>query len=316
VRQKPVFPPPLSPATNRPKRNKGRQPRTTLTINGRITVLRVRWHCPADGPETPLDAVLDAAEATVSRGVVEIACRLNQGSISFDHTADMLLRAAHIRSNKETLRQLIEAAGRDALQAMQKADLLPSWSVKDCLAPAHAAADSVPTDGGSDSTVSRLYLGCDGVSVPLVTGDEKRKRRKGVRKKRQRSGRKCKPLPRMKPGADNAYKEFKVARIYDQSMKHRLVGVTAGNCEAAGRMMKRMELQTGMAEADERIAIFDGAPWIRNQIEFHSLAEHPCLDFYHLQDYAQKTRRIVFGEDLQPGKDWLQTTMHTFKHEG
>jgi len=272
-----------------------------LSINGRMCLRRVRWHCPRDGSETPIDRVLDETEATISEGVREMACRVNQDASSFQKAAANLGRTAHIEVSKETLRQLIEGEGRAVLKAMQRAELSPAWSSADCT-----------TDEGT----CRVYLGCDGVKVPLVTDDEKKKRRRNIRHKRSRRGRKCKPLPRPKTGTDNAYKEFKVGYLYDEKKVRRSVGVTAGNHEAAGRMLRRMGDQVGLLEADERIALIDGAPWIRNQIEFHGLTSDIGLDFYHLRDYAQQTRRSVYGEASKEGQDWLDDLMHTFKHEG
>lgn len=272
-----------------------------LSINGRLCLRRVRWHCPQEGSETPLDRIIDETETTISEGVREMACRVSQDTSSFQKAADNLWRTAHIQASKETLRQIVEEEGRGVLRGMQRGELSPPWSSEDCT-----------TDEGT----SRVYLGCDGVKVPLVTDEEKRKRRQNVREKRRRRGRKCKPLPKPKPGADNAYKEFKVGYLYDEKKERRSVGVTAGNHEAAGRMLTRMGSQIRLLESDERIALIDGAPWIRNQIEFHGLTSDIGLDFFHLQDYAQKTRRAVYGEESQEGERWLGDLMHTFKHDG
>ena len=272
-----------------------------LSINGRVCLRRVRWHCPVEGSETPTDVLLDRTESTISAGVREMACRVNQSNTSFAKAADTLWRTAHIQVSKETLRQLVEAEGQKVHKAMQANELSPAWSAADCT---------------TDEGVRRIYLGCDGVKVPLVTEAEKKRRRQSIREKRRRRGRKCQPLPKLKAGADNAYKEFKVGYLYDERKKHRWVGVTAGNHEAAGRMLRRMGQQVDFPQADERVALIDGAPWIRNQIEFHNLTNDIGLDFYHLQDYAQKTRRVVFGEDSDDGKHWVGQLMHTFKHEG
>ena len=301
MRRKPLFPPPPSAATGKRKRHKGRQAYSILTINGRVRLRRVRWHCPQEGSDTPLDRLVDEAESTISEGVREMACRLNQNASSFQKTADNLWRAAHFCISKESLRQLIEAEGKAVLCELRRSELRPAWSAADC---------------GTDQHTKRLYRGCDGVKVPLVTDDEKKKRRQNIRQKRRRKGRQCKPLPRAKMGANNAYKEFKVGYLYDESKRHRLVGVTSGNHEATGRMLRRMSDQIAFAKADERVALIDGAPWIRNQIEYHGLTQDIGLDFYHLQDYAQKTRRVVFGEASDAGKLWLSNLMHTFKHDG
>ena len=51
----------------------------------------MRWHCRQEGSETPADRWLDEAEATISEGVREMACRLNQDSASFEKTARIWL---------------------------------------------------------------------------------------------------------------------------------------------------------------------------------------------------------------------------------
>jgi hypothetical protein len=249
----------------------------------------------------PADVWLDEAEATISQGVKEMACRVNQQTTSFIKTAATLARTARIDLSKETLRQLVEAEGKLVLRAQQRGELLPEFTARDCV------TEQGPT---------RLYSGCDGVKVALVTAGEQQKRRAKVREKRQRRGRKCQPLPRLKPGADNAYKEFKVGYIYDETKQHRLVGVTSGNHEAAGRMLKRMSLQVQMPQAAETIGLIDGAPWIRNQFDLHHLVGALGLDFYHLQEQAQKSRRVVFGDHTEEGKTWVGELMHAFKHEG
>lgn len=264
-------------------------------------MLRTRWHDPLESSSAPADRWLDEAEATITAGVREMACRVNQNASSFQATAELLARTAHLDLSKESLRQLVETEGRLVQQAMQQATLTPPWTAADC-----------PSEQGP----TRVYAGCDGVKVPLITDAEKQARRTNVKAKRRRSGRKCKPLPRAKAGADNAYKEFKIGYLYAESKTHRYVGVTAGDHEAAGRMLQRMSDQIGLSAADESIGLIDGAPWIRNQFEWHGLVQALGLDFYHLQENVQKARRAVFGESSEEGQTWLGDVMHTFKHDG
>ncbi|RKY24809.1 MAG: hypothetical protein DRP79_07275, partial [Planctomycetota bacterium] len=157
MRRKPLFPPPPSAATGKRKRHKGRQPYSVLTINGRVRLRRVRWHCPEEGSESPIDRLLDQTERTISEGVREMACRVNQGASSFAKAAEDLSRTAHIDVSKETLRQLVEGEGKAVVQAMRQGELAPDWSATDCTTP---------------QQTTRVYLGCDGVKVPLVTDEE------------------------------------------------------------------------------------------------------------------------------------------------
>lgn len=273
---------------------------SVLTVNGRLRLRRTRWH---DGHDcvTPSDARIDQAHATVSQGVREMLCRLNQHSASFAATAANLKRTACLDISKESVRQLIESEGKTVLTQMQRGQLTPPWQACDC-----------KTAQGK----TRVYVGCDGVKVPLVTDAEKRLRRTRVKAKRQRRGRKCRPLPRLRPGADQRYKEYRLGVFYDEPQKRRYVSVTRGDQEATGRMLWKMAEAVQLLQADERVANIDGAPWIRNQIEFHGLSEHIGLDFYHLKDNVQKSRRIVFGEDSAEGKAWLDDVLHAFAKLG
>lgn len=271
-----------------------------LTVNGRVRLCRIRWYSLSEGSQTPVDRVLDEAERAISEGVREMACRLNRGATSFQQTAENLARAAHLTVSKETLRQLIEGEGKAVLRAQQHGELAPDWEATDCR-----------TANGK----TRVYLGCDGVLVPLVTDAEKQKRRERVKEKRKKRGRKCRPLPPRKEGADQAYKEFKLGVLYDEEQKRRYVGATSGDHAVAGRMMQRMATQIGLGKAEEKIGLADGSPWIRNEIELHGLVNDLGLDYYHLRENVQKARLVVFGETAQ-GQAWREKVMGLFYEQG
>jgi hypothetical protein len=299
MRRKPLFPPPQN-ASGRRLRHKGRQSRELLTVNGRIRLQRIRWHDATEGSQTPLDRVLDEVERAISEGVREMACRLNRGCTSFQQTAENLARAAHLSVSKETLRQLIEQEGRSVMEAQRRGLLAPSWEAQDCR---------------TDSGTTRVYLGSDGVMVPLVTDAEKQKRRTAVKQKRQHRGRKCRPLPARKTGADQAYKEFKIVTYYDERQVRRYVAGTSGDHAVAGRMMQRMATQIRLSAAQEKIGNVDGSPWIRNEIELYGLVDALGLDYYHLRENVQKARLAVFGTD-PAGDTWKAEVMGLFYEQG
>jgi hypothetical protein len=253
------------------------------------------------------------AEAAVSRGGRELACRLNQGARSFAKAADNLARAAQVHLSDELLRQVVEAEGRAVLAAQRSGALTISWTASAC---------HVPDADGRPTPATRVYLGSDGVKVPLVTEAEKQQRRARVKRKRRRRGRKSRPLPRARPGADQRYKEFKIVTYYDDAQAHRHVSVTKGDHQAAGELMRRDAGRLRFDLADDKVALIDGAPWIRNQIERQSLPTDAVgLDFYHLADNVHKARRAVYGEAAPgeadtPGQRWAAAVLHTAKHDG
>ena len=277
-----------------------------LTVNGRIAIRRTRWHEDGVGSCTVIDAYLDRAERSISVAVRELACRLNGGGTNFDRTAENLRAAAQVEVSGETLRVLIEGEGRAVLAAVRDGSLPSPWTVADCR-----------SDAEDPTSPTRIYFGCDGVMTPLVTDAEKVKRRAQVKAKRKKCGKKRRLLPRMKPGADQKYKEFKLVAYYDESKKHRLVFGTKGNHEEAGRLMRLLGSRIDLPQAGEKVGIVDGAPWIRLQVEAQSLPLDALgLDFYHLAENVHKARRIVYGETALEGMVWAGEMLHAFKHDG
>lgn len=263
---------------------------------------RRRWHSAGQGTITPLDAWVDVAEASISLGAREMACRLNGDGKNFDKAADNLARTAQVAVSGETLRQLVETEGKRVVQAQKSGQLSVDWSAADC-----------QTQTGA----TRLYFGSDGVMVPLVTAAEKRLRREKIKAQRRRRGRKAKPLSPLKAGADQKYKEFKIIAYYDETQDHRLVSGTRGDCNLAGRLMRREAARIRFDQADDKVGNVDGSPWIRNQVEQQGLPLDALgLDFYHLSENVHKARREIYGEDDEAGKQWAGGILHTFKHDG
>jgi len=288
---------------------KGSDPRSTLTSNGRVSVRRQRFGAKGGGGVTPVDALLDAAEATVSRGARELCCRLNATGKSFARTVEQLKRAAQLTVGQTLLREVVEAEGKRVLAARESGAVAPQWRAKDC---------RVKTPQGEE--VSRLYLGIDGFTVPTVTDPEKLKRREAVvaaRAKRAADRPKLPPLPRRKAGTDQRYKEFKLVQFHDEAMDRRLVSVTRKPCAEAGRIMRRDAKQVGFAEADERVANVDGGPWILSLLMgWTVLLSAWCLDFWHLGQHVNEGTRATFGEGTEAGKQWSAQAMHQARHAG
>ena len=286
--------------------NKGRQSRSVLTINGRIQLERRWWHAAQTGSIAPADEVLDHSGATITPGVLELACRENLSATSFAKAAANLARTAQLTLSDEQLRNEVEAAGLRVMEAQETGRIDTAWKAENCLLP-----------GEKEGKTTRVYTGCDGVMVPVITEAEKLKRRATIKVKRRRCGKRCKPLPPRKHGADQAWKEFKVVYFYSEDMCHQHMAFTHRNHEAAGKLMRREADRLRFRQATQRVAVVDGATWIREQMQLH-LAELDGLglDFYHLSENVHRARREVFGEDAPEGRAWADELMHVFKHEG
>lgn len=317
----------MDAASGKAKINKGPEPRSTLSANGRVSVTRRRWHASGGaGGDSPIDRLLDGAEATISAGARELCCLLNRDAASFERAAQNLLRSTDVRLSAESLRRVVECEGRRVLACCDDGRLDPQWGPEQCRTTTPPTPTPTPTKTKTDTKTnamspgqnpSRIYLGCDGFTVRLVTDAEKRRRRAAVRHQRRRRGKRCRPLPRLKRGADQAFKEFKLVTFYDEPGEHRLVSVTRGDHHAAGRIMRRDARRCRFHDADQRPAVVDGGPWIVNQIQRQSLpVTSLCLDFYHLGENVHKPRRCCWSEDDPAGFAWAGGVLHAARHQG
>jgi hypothetical protein len=290
-----------------------------LTENGRVHLKRIRWTVQDEGCSTPIDALLDEAEKSFTCGIREMLCRLNQSSSSFAKTAVNIARLSSIDISGESVRQLVEYEGRKVTSELTRGSIDIGWSSVDCtledVAPASSSAPSQAANDQQKPNPTRVYVGCDGVKVPVVTQAEKTKRRDTIKLKRRRSGKKCRPLPAARAGSDQQYKEARIVVAYNESQTRRLVIATRGDCEVTGRLLRSMATTIKLDEATESIANIDGAPWIRNQLEFHNIVDEINLDYYHMKDNAQKARREMFGDD-ESGATWLTALTNILMEQG
>ena len=303
MRRKPLSPPletRTDPVTGQSRtarrKNKGRQSTHVLTVNGRVELRRRWWYSDQHGSSAPSDELIDRRGQTVTVGVIEMAARLNNDGTSFDAAAENLARTAQVKMSGEQLRKLVTGAGKAVLAGQRSGNIPTSFQATDCRAD--------PADSASGS---RIYTGVDGVMVPAIMDSEKRKRRAAIKLKRQRSGKKCRPLPPRRPGTDEAFKEFKAITFYSESGDHWHECLTRLRWSGVGPLVRREAKRLNFAAADEKIANVDGALRIRNQLTARS-HELPLdglgLDFYHLAENVHKSRRIVFGDDGCGNESW------------
>ena len=269
---------------------------------------RSRWYAKGEGSDSPLDRLLDAAEATVSVGVRELCCRLGIAGGSFARSVENLKAAAKLTLAEESLRKVVESEGRAVLAASQEEQLELDWSAAEC---------KTSTPGGQE--VSRVYVSADGVMVPVTTAAEKHKRRATVLRQRQekprRRGVKRPRLDAVKGGADQFYKQFYLTAFYDQEQAHRLVSVTRKDHQGLGKLLKRDAARLRINAADEALGLVDGAVCLRRHMDGLPLTA-VGLDFYHLGEHVHEGRRGTFGEKDEAGGQWAGQTLHAVRHEG
>jgi hypothetical protein len=245
-----------------------------------------------------MDQLLGIASSGFSHGVCEICCRESLNT-AFVPGSDNIKRLAQLTISSRTVRQIVEAQGRRLFNLQRKEQVGPNFTAKDC-------------------THSTVIVGSDGVMVPLVTEDQKRQRRHTEALKRVNDHRKSTARPgRPRQGSDGPYKEFKIVTVYDEDKRHQYVAGTSGNCDVAGRMMRRMGRQIELCQAQTKYSVSDGAVWIVNQLNSQlPMLDHKVLDFYHLREHVTTASHALFGEGSPEAISWKTKMMETVKTQG
>jgi hypothetical protein len=250
------------------------------------------------GTVVPMDRLLGMESSHHSHGVCEICCRESLNT-AFVPASDNIKRLAQLDISSRTVRQIVEQEGRNLVEAQRKGQAGPDFTSKDC-------------------TNGTVIIGSDGVMVPMVTEEQKRKRRQTESNKRTQENRKSTArAARPRKGSDGDYKEFKIVTFYDDDKSHQYVVGTSGNHEAAGRAMRRIGRQLDLSGARLKYSVSDGAVWILHQlnIQLPMLADN-VLDFYHLRDYVTETSHGLFGEGSPEALSWKDKMMEAAKNQG
>ena len=218
---------------------------------------------------------------------------------SFEAASDHLQRTAQLSMSSHTIRQILERQGRAVMSAQQSGALAPAFTAADC-------------------TNQTMVTGADGVMVPMVTQQQKSKRRASESIKRQREGRASSAaVGRPKAGSDGPYKEFKIVSFYDPNKSHCHVVGTSGDHEELGRLMRREARRLRLSEAKVKYAVSDGAEWIARQYrrQLPMLDEH-ILDYYHLREYVVQASHVLYGEGTRRAQAWREDLVSCVWQQG
>lgn len=80
-----------------------------------------------------------------------------------------------------------------------------------------------------------------------------------------------------------------------------------GGAETLGELVWTEAKRRRWEEADETIAIADGAPWIWNQVALHFGNSLQLIDWYHAHSHLYDAARLVHDEGSQACQRWLNT---------
>jgi len=245
-----------------------------------------------------MDILLGIESSNHSLGVREICCRESLNN-AFVPATENIKRLAQLDMSSAVVRQIVEHEGSVLSRAQHANQAGPDFTVEDC-------------------TEKTVITGTDGVMVPMVTEEQKLKRRKKQAAKRKKENRKSTAKPsRPRKGSDGAYKEFKVVAFYDKDKTHQYVVGTSGDHKVAGRIMRRVGGKLDIAKAENKYSVTDGASWILRQYNAQlPMLDENILDYYHLREHVTQAGHLLFGEGSNEALAWKRQMMDVAKNHG
>jgi hypothetical protein len=232
-------------------------------------------------------------------------CRIGLDG-SYRKAADDLYRFSQIRLSYQSLRKVFQSEGQKVRNAQRSGELAPTFKAEQC-----RIASNKP---------SCIITGADGFQVPLITDNEKRKRRfKAIqrRTKLRQKGHTLRPLPKRPRGADQHWKEAKLVTFYDPSGRYQHTAATTGNHEVLGKIMRLEAAKLRLDKADCKYSVSDGAPWIHRQYSQQlPMLDAMILDYYHFRDHAIACSKSLYGEGTTEARQWRKSLCRTMLHSG
>ena len=293
-------------------KNKGTDEFRCLTRHGGAKLKIRRWRGVApDGTTQTFRPAYDALGSmlcAISLALAHLMVRMCLASQSFRAAQTHMIAVGLPEVAPETLRKLVLAEGEAAQQALDQQAIDPGWQAQGC--------PNANRDG------SAVVIGVDGVMIPTNTDDEKAKRRnKTLAKRAERALDEDDPpipLAPRRTGTDRRYKEVKVVGLYGVDSKDTMWRVTTGDHKDAAAMTGRMARKVRFDQADERLAVTDGAPWIEHRLQDDhlnlKLTAH-ILDFFHFAQHVHKAADALH-EQASDAQAWAGEIKTIAKTQG
>lgn len=239
-------------------------PKQIVSLCGETTVTRSYYYCSSCGKGyVPLDATLGLDSGRTSVGVRTKVGRL-AAMIPFGDVSLELWLLCGIRLSSNTAWRIAESMGdRVKQERSERERLVLSGGVE--------APDVAP---------GRLYIGIDGVHVPMC---------------------------------DGSYHEAKCGIVYqtrEQDGKTKISDAkymgTLERTAAFGDQVYSLAFDQGAENADDLACLGDGATWIWNSFSQHYPDAVQILDYYHATEHLDDVAKAWYGEDSEKAKCWLE----------
>jgi hypothetical protein len=271
------------PRCDRPARYAGRQSKTFTTVLGKMTLSRAYYHCDAckDG-FCPRDQALGLAQTSLSPATTRMV-GLAAAMVSFEESSELMENLASVPVDAKQVERTAEALGREI------------------------AEDERSIVEPEPPPASTMFLGMDGTGVPMRASElvaSRGKQEDGSAKTREvklvtvwtAEGRDEDGVPVRDAGSVSysAAIESAASRDTDETPS-----------EFAQRV-DREARRRGFDQAERRVVLGDGAPWIWNIADELFPGAIQIIDLFHAKGHLWDVAKSIYGPGSDLGEQWAR----------
>lgn len=256
-----------------------------VSILGQLKLARTYFYCShCKQSQLPWDAVLGLSERRITPGAAELTT-LAGTLASFEQASERILeRMTGIQLSESTVQRVTEDAGQ---------------RLGERLVAGETFGEKKPWQWQRDAQGKRCaYLSLDHICVPQQAA----------------GGGKAEGRMAAVAMVFNARSEYEEQPPKDPHEVRYLAGLY--DLDELGRQWRRQAAQVGWDEADQQLALTDGAPCLEEFIRKNAPLAVPILDFYHASEHVAELARTLCTGDPSAFEALEHKWCHQMKHEG
>jgi hypothetical protein len=260
-------------------RYKGCQNRSVVTVHGVLTYKRACYYCACcQKTLAPLDKHL-GVDGGATTTQVRLWVALLASKLPFAEAATTLEMLTHVAISAASVERVSVCMGTALRGSEQK------------VGQAHQQ-NRLPEP--PDKRPRRLYIGMDGVFVPL---------REAWKKDGSCGELECR-FGECKSGV--VYETFQDKTGKDRGVRTHAYVATLGKVEAFAPLIGTLAHQQGHHRGKEVVVLGDGAPWIWQIAAKQFSGAVQIVDFYHAAQHLCLLAEARFGKESKEGKAWVE----------
>jgi hypothetical protein len=261
----------------------GRHDKTFTTVLGEITLSRAYYHCDTcEAGFYPRDRALDLEETFLSPGVTRMVGK-SAAIVSFAESSELMQDLAGVIVSVKQIERTAETLGREIAQDER------------------AVIEPVPP------SASTMYLGMDGTGIPMrATELEGRAGKQPDGSAKTREVKLVTVWTAQSRDKDDVPVRDAGSVSYSAAIESAATPDTAKTLSAFAQRVDREARRRGFDQAQRRVVLGDGAPWIWNLANELFPGAIQIVDLFHAKGHVWEVAKTIYGAGSDLGQWWAK----------